>query len=457
MTTAAYPNDTGTTAPDPPPSDCDPDLLDDLACAAQGVAAQAAYNALHAAALATARGRFDEARKLYGASRAAAETLTTEVRKQLTKLLEQLDCLIDDAHTVRGLRDAFHAVAQRLDDCGGVQSGCYCSTDCDFDDLLDGLAAEDVAATTADLERRTAEAEACFADLITEPTALTARATAVQTAVAAIATQISGSPETTDFRRLFVAALVEWRNLSTVWRGFADVNDYVDCLCQVLTCMFRGHAAVAELRRREAVYACHRTAELAQCEHLRANTVDEVLAEFLRDDGYGRPGYGDKGHGGKGHDGKGYGGGGDRDSYPDGGSGGHGGSGSYDGPDEPPGSEGYDGSEAPPGSEGYGGSDEPGGSEGYGESGEPGGSGGYGGSKGEGGPKGEGGSEGYGGTQPPPQEPEPDPYEGPAGGGPGGGSGGTDYGRPYGRGQGDRGQYRRERRGFPGRSGDRPR
>jgi hypothetical protein len=293
MTTPAYPNDSGDPAPDYPapayPSpdhpgpepNCDPDVLDDFACAAKGIAAQAAYNADHLQALDTARTQYNGARKAYGASGDAARPLVREAEKQLSKIIEQVECLIDDARVVRRLRHAFERVEDRLEQCGD-QSGCYCRTDCDYDAEVRDSAPEDLASRIADIERRTKEAEDCFADLIQEPTKLTGRLTAVQAEVADVATKIGGNPETTDFTRLYAAALVARRHLSAVWRGFADVNAYIDCICGLLTCMLKGHAAIAELKRQDAVYQCHRDTEVAACTRLRTNTVDEVIAEYLK-------------------------------------------------------------------------------------------------------------------------------------------------------------------------------
>ncbi|GAB3307771.1 hypothetical protein GCM10027451_16100 [Geodermatophilus aquaeductus] len=284
MNIPTEPSDPGDYRPeDPPPPDpnCGGDMLDDYTCAAKGIEAQAAYNAAHLQALDTARTQYKGIRKAYGAAWDAAAPLAKEAGKQLGKLIEQLQCLIDHSGTVRKLDRAFDRVEDRLERCGD-QSGCYCDTDCDFDDQLTDCPPQELAARIADIEWRTKEAEACFADLIQEPTKLTERVTAVQAEIADIATKTSGNPETTDFRRLYAAALVARRHSSAVRRGFVDVNAYVDCICEVLACMLKGHAAIAELKRREAVAKCHEDAGVAACTLLRTNTVDEVMAEYLR-------------------------------------------------------------------------------------------------------------------------------------------------------------------------------
>jgi hypothetical protein len=283
MTTPAYP-EAGEQAPDYPPTpepNCDPEVLDDYTCAAKGIQEQAAYNAAHLQALDAARTQYKGARKAYGAAWDTARPLLVESKKQLDKLIEQLECLIDKAKTVNRLRRAFDRVEERLEKCGDL-SGCYCRTDCDFDEEVRDCPSEELAARIADIEERTKEAEACFADLIQEPTKLTERVTTVRAEIADIATKVSGNPLTTDFVRLYAAALVARRHLMTVQRGFDDVNAYVDCICQVLACMLKGHAAIAELKRREAVHNCYRDGKVAACDLLRMNTVDEVIAEYLK-------------------------------------------------------------------------------------------------------------------------------------------------------------------------------
>lgn len=82
--------------------------------------------------------------------------------------------------------------------------------------------------------------------------------------------------------KLYAAVLVARRHLKDVWDGFADVNEYMECLCQALTCTVKGHAAIGELTRQEAVHQCYRDSWKNACEHLAQYTVEEVLAEYLR-------------------------------------------------------------------------------------------------------------------------------------------------------------------------------
>jgi hypothetical protein len=277
-----HPNDAGEHGPDygPPPRECDPAVLDEMRCQAMGIAAQAEYIAGKQAGLDTARTQYEGARTAYGAAREAAEPIVDTAGNQLTKLIEQLTCLINDGSVVDKLDRAYRRVRHRLDECGD-QSGCYCEQDCDYDEDRRCPPA-DVPARIADITQRTKAAEDCFADLIQEDKKLPERVAAAKAEVDDIETKIAGSPDPATFRRLYAAALVARRHLAAVWRGFIDVNAYVDCLCGALTCMLRGHTAIADLTRRLAEQQCHRKADEDACSRLRTNTVDEVLAEYLK-------------------------------------------------------------------------------------------------------------------------------------------------------------------------------
>jgi len=67
-----------------------------------------------------------------------------------------------------------------------------------------------------------------------------------------------------------------------VWRGFEHTNAYVECLCRALTCQLKGHTAIAVLKGVAAVDECRREAVEEACQRLRDNTVEEVIAEYIR-------------------------------------------------------------------------------------------------------------------------------------------------------------------------------
>jgi hypothetical protein len=110
--------------------------------------------------------------------------------------------------------------------------------------------------------------------------ALPARVDALQAEIEALSKATADGSWRPD--KLYAALLVARRHLHNVWRGFDNVNEYMDCLCRALTCMIKGHAAIGELTRQEAVNQCHRDCWKAGCKYLAESTVAEVLAEYLR-------------------------------------------------------------------------------------------------------------------------------------------------------------------------------
>jgi len=262
-------------------ADCDPGLLDHLKCRAKGIQAQADYNKAHETELDDARKLYDSARSSYNEARKAARPDEDDLGKQLNQMIDQLACLVDEPNKIRLLKRAFGHVQHRLRRCYPSR-GCEFTDDCDFDRTVDDCAPDAVAATIADIERRTAAAKATFADLIAEPVEAAKRLAKLKTEVAEIGTQMASDSRRVNFKELYAAALVARDHLETLWRGFANVNAYVDCLCRALTCQIKGYAAISQLKGKEAVHKCHREQDLAACVKLRDHTTDEVMAEYIR-------------------------------------------------------------------------------------------------------------------------------------------------------------------------------
>jgi len=335
-----------------PPDGCGVDLLDDLKCEAKGVKEQADYNAKHSTELETARKSYDTARVAYRKARSDAAKPYKELGTQLDKILEQLRCLIDDKNKVKWLNQAFEVVKTRLAECPG-QSGCYLDDTCDFDDLINSPS-DEVAGAIKKIEDRVAAAKKVFDDLVKESTELPKNVTARQTEVNAIVNEMATDSRLVDFKALYARALVAKARRDNLWRGFDDVNDYVDCICRALLCQLKGYDAVSQLTKRKAVDTCYAESEAEKCKQLREHTDVAVLEEYEKIKASHKPGYG----GGQQDGGYGAPHGGDYDQQ---------GTGGYDG--------GQQGGDYP--SEG---DDEDYGSEGYGSSGE--GPGDYGGQQG---------------------------------------------------------------------------
>jgi hypothetical protein len=300
------------------PRPCDSGPLDDLACQAKGVAAQAAYNADQEAELKQARAEFAAARSAYYAVRHEAEKAVKAGHDQLNRIFGNR-CQIDKADAQR-IDRAWQRVKVRLEQC--CSAPCCDDCDCDWDDeIRDCDVPAEIAAKIAEIGWHITEAKECFDTLIDEttplppapgdpapsapatstkagpaaaanagttptdpppsaPTGLAARVARVLAEIAEI--EEHAEKGTWPASRVYAAALVARWHLNTVWNGFDDVNEYVDCLCRTLTCLIKGHAAVAKLKRKQAVYECFRDTWDKDCATLDEQAVDEVLAEYLR-------------------------------------------------------------------------------------------------------------------------------------------------------------------------------
>lgn len=304
--------------------DCDPSLLDKLKCHADGVKAENDYNQEKLKDLETARTSYDDARHKYVEARRAAKPKveddptkdepTSEIGKQVAKMLDQLRCLVDKPRVIDAIDEAFEEIRCQLEEC--YPGGCTFSDNCDFDEAR-ACEEDDIAARIADIQRRVDAAAAAFATLITEPAQIGARVTALEAEVKKINDEMAKDSRTVDFGALYADALVAQYHQRTVFNGFRHANAYVDCLCRTLTCQLNGHAAIAHLKRREAVCKCHHDARTKRCEQLRDKTADAVMAEYCRiwdrrhhhheghddDEGHGDYDHGDYDHGDRGEHG----------------------------------------------------------------------------------------------------------------------------------------------------------
>jgi hypothetical protein len=262
-------------------ADCDPGLLDHLKCRAKGIQAQADYNKDHAKELDDERSQFNDARGLYSKARNDARPDEKKLAEQLGQMIEQLKCLVDEPRKIRLLDRAFEHIKHCLRKCYPMR-GCDFEDDCDFDTAVDNCEDDDLAATIADIERRTAYAKSVFADLIIEPVNGPKRLEKLKTDVAAISTEMASDSRRVNFKELYARALVARDQLETLWRGFPNVNAYVDCLCRALTCQIKGYAAISRLKGKEAVRNCHRDQDKEACLRLSSQTADEVMAEYIR-------------------------------------------------------------------------------------------------------------------------------------------------------------------------------
>jgi hypothetical protein len=283
MMTTETPQGTDATSDCPPPpptaSGCDPQLVEDMACKASGVAAQAAYNATYQALLATARQDYDKTRTEYRSKRHDAMLQVQDMRHQIKHLIERIKCLIEQKRVWRCLDDAYCKIVEELK-CCDTATGC-CADECEFDvDDVESVDCDQLVQLIADYQRQTDKAKDCFGKLVLEPAALVQRLADAKAAIDAINAALGADPATTDLKKVYVQAIVAKRDIDRIWNGFDQTHDFVDCLCRALTCWTKGCAAVSVLTGAKAVCDCKQKAKAAHCDRLKTNTVDEILAMY---------------------------------------------------------------------------------------------------------------------------------------------------------------------------------
>lgn len=264
----------------PPETGCDTGVVDEVACKAKGVAAEAAYNATYAESLAAAKTAYDTTRKDYRAKRQEAMLTVQDLRNQIKHLLERIRCLIEQKRVWKCLDKAFCEIVEELRNCPDL-IGC-CVGECTFDSSCTDLEYDELVARLTSYQQQADAAKACFDRLVGEPAALTARVAAAKDAVNQITTALAADPATTDLKRVYAQALVADRDIDRIWGGFDQIHDFVDCLCRALTCWTQACEAVSALTGCKAVAECKRDAEAEHCAKLKSEPVEEILAAYDR-------------------------------------------------------------------------------------------------------------------------------------------------------------------------------
>ena len=229
-----------------------------------------------------ARDAYAAARSAYSAARNQQAPVVAQIGQTVEDLLERTRCQLDRDEIDR-LHLAYSRVAQRLQRCGEGLGCCVddAENNDDYDQRVRDCDPEETAGLIALLTQRTADAKACFDELITEAASeMAARVGRLTAEVDAIKAALTDGSK--DAVTLYVEVLVARRHLREVWRGFGNVNDYMECLCEALARFVTGHAAIGELTRKAAVHECHRKTWEDAGATLRSQTAAEVVAEYLR-------------------------------------------------------------------------------------------------------------------------------------------------------------------------------
>lgn len=267
-------------SPPPETSGCEPGV-DELNCIAEGDAAKSAYHRGFKADLDKAKADYETARESYADARRKSAPLVADLQNQIKHLLERIRCQIEQKRIWRCLDDAWCEVQRELK-CCPQPTGC-CIGECEFPIAdLDKKSTDELTAVIADYQQQIDAAKKCFADLLGEATRLTDEVEAAKKAVADLNAVLSGDQATLDLKKAYAEALVADWKVDSIWNGFNHVQDYVDCLCQALTCWTKGCSAVYVLVGAQAVAACKDKAKQERCAKLRSETAKQILARYER-------------------------------------------------------------------------------------------------------------------------------------------------------------------------------
>ena len=182
------------------------------------------------------------------------------LENEIRHLVERIKCQIEQKRVWKCLDDAFCEVRDEIK-CCPTQDLC-CEDPCEFplEDIENKTVAE-LAVLIAEYQERTDAAKQCFTDLKGEPAALKQRVEDAKTEVASLTTDLGGDPATLDLKRLYARALVVQWKIKKVWGAFGQVQKFVDCLCQALTCWTKGCQAVYQLSGAKAIAECKEKAK----------------------------------------------------------------------------------------------------------------------------------------------------------------------------------------------------
>jgi hypothetical protein len=266
---------------DPDRDDCDPYLVDRLACQVKGIAEQAKYNETHQPALVTAKTTYDTTRKDYREKRSSVALQVQDLRHTIKHLVERIKCLIKQKRVIECVDEAYLVVVEQLEACG-FPAGCCADDECDFDTDCADLDYDDLVKRIARYQKHTDRAKECFTNLLTEPADLVAKVNARKKDIDDLNALLAADSPTTDLRDVYARAKVVRYQIQHIWNGFDETRDYVDCLCRALTCWTKGSAAISILIGIKAVRDCERDAADTRCGALRDHTVDAILTEYDR-------------------------------------------------------------------------------------------------------------------------------------------------------------------------------
>jgi hypothetical protein len=260
---------------------CDLDEIDALTCKAKEIQKKAEVTTESLQTLDARRADFKAAKDAYTAAWAAAKADVDAATAKLTPLKKELACRLSDQKR-QCLGEVWEKVKTEIHECTGEQ-GCR-RFDCDFNE---SATETDTQATLSgrisELRQKAVELDTYFGDLVNEQTKLPANAAAAKQLVDTLATDAAADTGEKDSVRLYARAVVAEWTIANVWDGFTSIQNYLDCLCQILTCLLKVWKAIVALEGARAERQCGDERKQERCDTLRSDPVDEIVTRYNKE------------------------------------------------------------------------------------------------------------------------------------------------------------------------------
>ena len=260
---------------------CDLDEIDALTCKAKKIQKQAEVTTESLETLDARRADFKAAKDAYTAAWAAAKADVDAATAKLTPLRKELACRLPE-QSRQCLVEVWEKVKAEIHECTGEQ-GCR-RFDCDFNESVTEADTEaTLSGRISELRQKAEELDSYFGDLVKEQTKLPANAAAAKKLVDTLATDAAADTGAKDSLKLYARAVVAEWTIANVWDGFTSIQNYLDCLCQVLTCLLKVWKAIVALEGARAERKCGDERKQERCDTLRTDPVDEILARYAKE------------------------------------------------------------------------------------------------------------------------------------------------------------------------------
>jgi len=260
---------------------CDLDEIDALTCTAKKIQKEADATEESLQTLDPRRDDFKAAKDKYTAAWAAAQADVNIAKAKLTPLKKELACRLSD-QSRECLVQVWEKIKIEISGCSPTP-GCR-QLDCDFNESVGDADTQAIlSGRISELRQRASDLDAYFGELVTEQTQLPANAATAKQLVDALATDAAADTGAKDSVSLYARAVVAEWTIDNVWDGFASVQNYLDCLCQVLTCLLRAWKAIVVLEGARAERSCGDDRKKERCDALRAHPELEIVARYKKE------------------------------------------------------------------------------------------------------------------------------------------------------------------------------